>query len=68
MQKEDIRIRRVIIHILDSTVGLPVLSDREITFGSDFADFLRDHIFRVLDGDDSNGQGEADPCRTCPGP
>ncbi len=53
MQKEDIRIRRVIIHILDSTVGLPVLSDREITFGSDFADFLRDHIFRVLDGDDS---------------
>ena len=46
MQKEDIRIRHVIVHILDSTVGLPVLSDQEIEFGSDFAEFLRDHIFR----------------------
>ena len=39
MQKEDIRIRHVIVHILDSTVGLPVLSDQEIEFGSDFAEF-----------------------------
>ena len=41
MQKEEIRIRKVIGHILDSTVGLPVLSDSEIEFGSDFAEFLR---------------------------
>ena len=53
MQKEDIRIRHVIVHILDSTVGLPVLSDQEIEFGSDFAEFLRDHIFRIVAGDDS---------------
>ncbi len=53
MQKEDIRIRHVIVHILDSSVGLPVLSDREAEFGSDFAEFLRDHIFRVAAGDDS---------------
>ncbi len=47
MQKEDIRIRHVIVHILDSSVGLPVLSpDREAEFGSDFAEFLRDHIFQ----------------------
>lgn len=53
MQKEDIRIRRVIVHILDSTVGLPVLSDSEIEFGSDFAEFLREHIYRIVSGDDS---------------
>ncbi len=53
MQKEDIRIRHVIVHILDSTVGLPVLSEREIEFGSDFAEFLRDHIYRIIAGDDS---------------
>ena len=53
MQKEDIRIRHVIVHILDSTVGLPVLSDSEIEFGSDFAEFLREHIYRIIAGDDS---------------
>ena len=53
MQKEDIRIRHVIVHILDSTVGLPVLSEREIEFGSDFAEFLRDHIYKIMAGDDS---------------
>ena len=53
MQKEEIRIRKVIVHILDSTVGLPVLSDSEIEFGSDFAEFLREHIYRIIAGDDS---------------
>ena len=42
MIKEEIRIKKVIVHILDSTVGLPVLSDKEIEFGSDFADFLKE--------------------------
>ena len=40
----DIRIDRVIIHILDSSVGIPVLSDVEVEHGSDFNDFLRAHI------------------------
>lgn len=53
MYKEDIRIRQVIVHILDSTVGLPVLSDNVVDFGSDFAEFLREHIFRVVSGDES---------------
>lgn len=52
MQKEDIRIKRVIVHIMDSLVGLPVLSDTEIEFGSDFADFLREHIYKILSSDD----------------
>ena len=52
MQKEDIRLRQVIIHIMDSTMGMPVLSDQVIDFGSDFGDFLRAHIFRLLESDD----------------
>jgi len=52
MFRDDIRIRRVIVHILDSTVGMPVLSDAEIEFGSELADFLREHIYKIISGDD----------------
>ena len=52
MVKEEIRIEKVIIHILDATVGMPVLSDTEIDFGSDFADFLKEHISKLASGDD----------------
>ncbi len=52
MVKEEIRIEKVIVHILDSMVGMPVLSDTEIDFGSDFADFLKEHIYKVSAGDD----------------
>lgn len=52
MQKEDIRIKRVIIHILNPAAGLPVLSEVEVEFGSDFADFLRDHIYKIMSSDD----------------
>ena len=44
MEKGEIRLRKVIVHILDSTVGLPVLSDTLLDYGSDFEDFLRGHI------------------------
>ena len=47
----DIRIDRVIIHILDSSVGIPVLSDVEVEHGSDFNDFLRAHILSGLQGE-----------------
>ena len=50
--KEEIRIKNVIVHIMDSTVGLPVLSDTELEYGSDFADFLREHIAKLTAGDD----------------
>ena len=52
MVKEEIRIEKVIIHILDSLVGMPVLSDTEIDFGSDFADFIKEHIYKISSGDD----------------
>lgn len=51
--KEEIRIKNVIVHIMDSTVGLPVLSDSELEYGSDFADFLREHIAKLITGDDT---------------
>lgn len=52
MEKGEIRFRKVIVHILDSTVGLPVLSDTLLDFGSDFGDFLREHIYKVMATDD----------------
>ena len=39
MVKEEIRIKKAIVHILDSTIGMPVLSDAELDFGSEFARF-----------------------------
>lgn len=52
MEKGEIRFRKVIVHILDSTVGIPVLSDTLLDYGSDFGDFLREHIYRVMSTDD----------------
>lgn len=52
MTKEDIRISKVIMHIMDTNVGMPVLSNQLIEFGSDLADFLREHIYKIASGDD----------------
>lgn len=52
MVKEDIRIKQVIVHILDSTVGMPVLSESCVEYGSEFADFLKEHIYKIVSGDD----------------
>lgn len=53
MNKEDIRIKNVIVHILDSTIGMPVLSDKELEYGSEIAEFLKEHIARISSGDDA---------------
>lgn len=53
MNKEDIRIKRVIVHIMDSTIGMPVLSDTELEYGSEIADFLKEHIAKIGSGDDA---------------
>lgn len=45
--KEEIRIEQAVVHILDSALGMPVLSDGVLDCGSDFSDFLRTHIFRI---------------------
>lgn len=52
MYKDDIRIKQVIVHILDGTVGMAVLSDTLVDFSSEFAEFLREHIFKIVSGDD----------------
>ena len=41
MQKEDIHLQQVIIHIMDSTMGMPVLSDQEILSGRIFFGFWK---------------------------
>ena len=52
MEKDDIIIRSAIMHILDSTVGMPVLSDTLLNLNADLNDFLRNHIYKVISGDD----------------
>lgn len=53
MEKDDIIIRKAILHILDSTVGMPVLSQEELELSPDLNDFLREHIYKIVAGDDS---------------
>ena len=52
MTKGDIYLKDTVVHILESTVGMPVLSDSLLQYGSDFADFLKEHIYRVMTSDD----------------
>ncbi len=52
MEKDDIIIRSAIMHILDSTVGMPVLSDELLNLTPDMNDFLRNHIYKVISGDE----------------
>lgn len=52
MEKDDIRVTHVIVHILDSTVGSAVLSGGLLEHGSDFSDVVRSHIFRLMMSDE----------------
>ena len=52
MNKEDIRMKKMIVHIMDSSIGMPVLSDTELVYGSEVAEFVRDHIAKVSSGDE----------------
>lgn len=51
--KEQINLRRAILHIMDSTAGEPMLSDEALEYGSEFSDFIKNHIANVFSGDDS---------------
>lgn len=53
MVKENIRIKKAIVHIMDSTIGMPILSDTELEYGSEFADFVKEHIAKISSGDDA---------------
>lgn len=50
--KEEIRLRNVIMHILDSSQGQPMLSDDTLEMGSELQDFVKEHIARIFSGDD----------------
>lgn len=50
--KEEIRIEQAIVHIMDSGLGMPVLSDTVLDCGSDFLDFLKSHIYKIDTSDD----------------
>lgn len=52
MDKSEIQIKNTVVHILDAGLGIAVYSDAEPEYGSDFADFLREHICRVYQSDD----------------
>ncbi len=52
MTKDEIIIRNAIIHILDSTVGMPVLSEHVLEMGPDLSDLIRGHIYRIAAGDE----------------
>ena len=52
MKSDDIIMKAAIIHILDSSVGIPVLSDQAMEIGPDFSDFLKAHIEKITESDD----------------
>lgn len=52
MRKEDMIMKLGIVHILDSMVGVPVLSDRPIDMGSNLCDFFKAHIEKFTESDD----------------
>lgn len=61
MEKDDIRVTHVIVHILDSTVGTAVMSEGLLDHGSDFGDFVRSHIYRIMTSDEGKScQFDAD--------
>ncbi len=68
MVKDEIIIRKAILHILDSTVGMPVLSEELLELSPDMNDFLRDHIYKIVSGDDCklcNFHSEETPVAQC---
>lgn len=52
MVRDDIIMKMGIVHILDSAVGMPVLSDFLIDMGSNLCDFLKAHIEKFTESDD----------------
>ena len=52
MLRDDIIIKKAIIHILDTFVGVPVLSDRELACGPDLYEFFKGHLEKITGSDD----------------
>ncbi|MBQ7841195.1 MAG: nucleoid-associated protein [Lachnospiraceae bacterium] len=52
MLRDDMIMKLGIVHIMDSAVGMPVLSDQPIDMGSNLCDFLKGHIEKFTESDD----------------
>lgn len=51
--KDDIVIRKAILHILDTNRGECVLSNTILDPGPDLHDFIRNHIYKIVSSDDT---------------
>ena len=45
----DIHIKKTVLHILDTSINLPVLSNKEIDIDGEISDFLEKHINKILE-------------------
>ena len=52
MQKDEIIITNAIVHILETSVGMPILSEYVLERHEELNDLLRAHIYKVASGDD----------------
>lgn len=53
ISKDDIVIRKTVLHILDTVHGVLNLSDSLLDPGPDLYEFIRGHIFKVISSDDT---------------
>lgn len=52
MDRNDIRINLATMHVLDTISNTCIISESPISHGSNFADFLKNHIYRFFSKDD----------------
>lgn len=52
MHKDEIIITNAIVHILETSVGMPILSEHVLERHEELNDLLRTHIYKVASGDD----------------
>jgi hypothetical protein len=45
----DIQIKNAVLHILDTSISLPVLSNKELDIDGEISEFLEKHIYKILD-------------------
>ena len=52
MHKDEIILTNAIVHILETSVGMPILSEHVLERHEELNDLLRTHIYKVASGDD----------------
>lgn len=53
IERDEVIIRKAIVHILDCDSGFMKTSESLLNLGPDLNEFLRGHIFRLIDSDDT---------------